>query len=263
MGLSSEASVAARDRLAAVLAPDVLDALEELVAERVAAGLAALEASRTDGPAWLTLGTGGRPARLLAGRGADAGQPWPARPDGRGAASTSRPRPWPSSRDRRTMRRDNEMAPARREPPEARPRKGYSRDAVILDGSPSRRPVYTGDRRVPGLYERTLADGSTVYDAAFRLGGKVRRHRLEARTKTDAIAELRALQVDHARGEPHRSPAAGLTLAELARDYLAHCGRARTRPTRAGAVRRARWSTTTAATAPRAAAARAGAPPPS
>ena len=89
-------------------------------------------------------------------------------------------------------------------------------------GAPTRRPVHTGNRRVPGLYERTLANGSTVYDAALRLGGKVRRHRLEATTKTDAINELRALQVDYKRGETHRSPAAGLTLDELAGDYLAH-----------------------------------------
>ena len=36
----------------------------------------------------------------------------------------------------------------------------------------------------------------------------MRRQRLEAGTKTDAIAELRALQVDHARGEPHHSAGA-------------------------------------------------------
>lgn len=86
----------------------------------------------------------------------------------------------------------------------------------------ARRPVYSGNRRIPGLYERTLADGTIVYDAALRLGGQVRRRRLLARTKTDAIAELRALQVDHARGEAHRSPAEALTLNELARDYVEH-----------------------------------------
>ena len=53
----------------------------------------------------------------------------------------------------------------------------------------------------PGLYARTRADGSTVYDVALRLGGKVRRHRLTANTKTDAIAELRALQTDYSRGQ--------------------------------------------------------------
>lgn len=82
--------------------------------------------------------------------------------------------------------------------------------------------MYTGNRRVPGLYERTLADGSKVYDVALRLGGTVRRHRLSARTKTDALAELRALQVDYKRGEEYRSPAAALTVAELADDWLAH-----------------------------------------
>lgn len=89
-------------------------------------------------------------------------------------------------------------------------------------GSLTRRAVYTGSRRVPGLYERTLADGTTVYDAALRLGGQGRRRRLQARTKTDAIAELRALQVDHARGEAHRSPADAVTLADLAADYITH-----------------------------------------
>jgi integrase len=89
-------------------------------------------------------------------------------------------------------------------------------------GAATRKPVYTGSRRVPGLYERTLADGSKVYDVALRLGGTVRRHRLSARTKTDALAELRALQVDYKRGQEYRSPAAALTVAELADDWLAH-----------------------------------------
>lgn len=43
-----------RERLAAVLAPDLLDALNELVADRVAAELARLDANR-DRPSWLTL----------------------------------------------------------------------------------------------------------------------------------------------------------------------------------------------------------------
>jgi integrase len=93
-----------------------------------------------------------------------------------------------------------------------------------LHGSLSRRPVYTGNRRIPGLYERRLVDGRIVYDAAVRLGAKVRRHRLEAKTKTDAIAEIRALQVDYARGEPHRSPATSPTVGEVAACWLAHLG---------------------------------------
>jgi hypothetical protein len=84
------------------------------------------------------------------------------------------------------------------------------------------RPVYSGTRRVPGLYERTLSNGADVYEARLRLGGKVRRHRLKATTKTDAITELRALQVDYTRGENHRSPASALTVEDLAGDWLAH-----------------------------------------
>lgn len=89
-------------------------------------------------------------------------------------------------------------------------------------GAGSRRAVFTGNRRVTGLYERTLADGSSVFEARLRLGGQVRRHRLVARTKTDAIAELRDLQTDYARGEQNRSPAAAVTVAELAADWLVH-----------------------------------------
>ena len=88
-------------------------------------------------------------------------------------------------------------------------------------GAASRAPVFSGNRRVPGLYQRRLADGSTVYEVAARLGGKVRRHRLRATTKTDAIHELRALQVDYERGEQHRSPSAAVTVAELLGDFTA------------------------------------------
>jgi integrase len=89
-------------------------------------------------------------------------------------------------------------------------------------GAGSRRQVYSGNRRVSGLYERRLANGSTVYEAAFWYGGRTRRHRLEAQTKTDAIAELRNLRTDYARGEQYRSPAAALTVDELTADWLAH-----------------------------------------
>ena len=37
-------------------------------------------------------------------------------------------------------------------------------------GAASRRPVFSGNRRIEGLYERTLADGSVVYEARLRLG---------------------------------------------------------------------------------------------
>ena len=89
-------------------------------------------------------------------------------------------------------------------------------------GARSRRPVYLGSHRVAGLYERTNADGTTVYEVAQRLAGKVRRQTLTARTKTDAINEQRALQVDYYRGELQRSPAATPTVAELCHDWLTH-----------------------------------------
>jgi integrase len=87
-------------------------------------------------------------------------------------------------------------------------------------GATSRQPVYSGTRRIPGLYERTLANGATVFEAATRLDGKVTRRRLTAGTKTDAIRELEALRVDTARGEVHRSPTLTPTLRELAAEFL-------------------------------------------
>ena len=103
-------------------------------------------------------------------------------------------------------------------------------------GAQSRRPVYSGTRRIPGLYERTLADGSTVYEAALRLGGKVRRHRLEARTKTDAIAELRSAagRLRPRRGSTARPPRPSPSPSSRA-DYLAHL-RARVGDTRSAAT---------------------------
>lgn len=89
-------------------------------------------------------------------------------------------------------------------------------------GAATRRPVYSGSRRISGLYERTLADGSTVFEAALRLGGTVRRRRLAARTKTDAVAELRALQTDYERGEEYRSPSAAVNVRDLVEDFVAH-----------------------------------------
>jgi integrase len=68
-------------------------------------------------------------------------------------------------------------------------------------GAGSRRPVYSGNRRVRGLHERTLADGTIVYEARLRIDGKDSTIVLEAITKTDAIHELEALRVDRQRGE--------------------------------------------------------------
>jgi integrase len=68
-----------------------------------------------------------------------------------------------------------------------------------------------------------LKDGTTVYEAHGRMGGKLRRHTLNAQTKTDAITELRALQTDYARGEAHRSPSAlVVAVADLACEWITH-----------------------------------------
>src|SRR4051794_34304074 len=61
-----------------------------------------------------------------------------------------------------------------------------------------------------------------LFEVAQRLGGKVQRHGLGAATRTDAINEQRALQVDYARGEQHRSPSPALTVDDVACDWLAY-----------------------------------------
>ena len=101
------------------------------------------------------------------------------------------------------------MAPARQTPPEARTPGGHPMTKQVC-GAHSRRPVHSGTHRIRGLWERERADGTTVFEFAGRLGGSFHRHTLQASTKTDAIRELEALHVDYQRGEPHRSPAAGL-----------------------------------------------------
>ena len=89
-------------------------------------------------------------------------------------------------------------------------------------GPQSRRPVYSGTRRVAGLYERTLANCSSVFEAALRVNGQVIRRRLDATTKTDAMREVERLRVDWERGELHRSKVLSPTLAELADEYVAN-----------------------------------------
>lgn len=84
-------------------------------------------------------------------------------------------------------------------------------------GSLTRRPVYTGNRRVPGLYERALANGATVYEARRRFAGQIKRHRLQAAAKTDAINELQGQLRLHVLPLLGRLPAAELTVADVRR----------------------------------------------
>ena len=90
-------------------------------------------------------------------------------------------------------------------------------------GATSRQPVYSGKTRVRGLWQRRLADGSTVFEGRLRLDGRDCKVPLQAATKTDAIRELESLRVDRDRGERrHRSLAP--TLDELAGEWLEQLG---------------------------------------
>jgi integrase len=89
-------------------------------------------------------------------------------------------------------------------------------------GPSSRRPVYSGKRRIPGLYERRRADGSTAYEARYRRNGSTPKLVvLDATTKSDAIAELQALRVDGRRGDPLRTRSLVPTLEEVGESWIA------------------------------------------
>jgi integrase len=88
--------------------------------------------------------------------------------------------------------------------------------------SDPRTPVFTGTKRVPGLFEHTNAKGDTVFTARLRQdGGPPRRVTLDARNKTDAIRELEELRVDRRRGAPVRTGSLVPTVAEVTADFLA------------------------------------------
>jgi integrase len=90
-------------------------------------------------------------------------------------------------------------------------------------GARSRRPVYVGKRRVPGLYERTLAGGNVAYEARIRLAGGTQRHvLLDATSKSEAVAELRALRVDDERGQAPQTRSLVVSVDEAAERWLDH-----------------------------------------
>jgi integrase len=91
----------------------------------------------------------------------------------------------------------------------------------VSHGARSRRPVFSGNRRVRGLHERTLANGTTVYESRLRIDRRDRWLVLEAQTKTDAIHEHEALRVDRQRGET-RHDRLSPTTDEIAADLIAH-----------------------------------------
>src|SRR6266516_4824197 len=58
----------------------------------------------------------------------------------------------------------------------------------------TRRPVESRGRRVPGLYERTTTTGRRTFEFVGRLDGRVRTVKLDASTKSDAMAEAESLR---------------------------------------------------------------------
>ena len=81
-------------------------------------------------------------------------------------------------------------------------------------GASTRTPVVHGGRRLPGLHERVLKDGTVVYEARLRIDGKDRRVVLEATTKFDAVREYENLRADRNRGVEHEHPLLNPTVAE-------------------------------------------------
>ena len=86
----------------------------------------------------------------------------------------------------------------------------------------TRRQVRHGGRLIESLWQRQLKDGTTVFEASLRIGGKKKRKVLTARTLTEAIRQLDGLRVDRNRAVAHENPLINPTVAELFDEYLAH-----------------------------------------
>jgi integrase len=81
-----------------------------------------------------------------------------------------------------------------------------------------REPVFQGKERVPGLWVRESTTG-TVYEVQKRVDGKMRRLKLRAKIKTDAINEARGLTVDIDRGDVELGDRT-VTMVALAASFL-------------------------------------------
>jgi integrase len=88
-------------------------------------------------------------------------------------------------------------------------------------GARTREPVYLGQRRIPNLWQRTLANGETAFEFVGRVDGRVLRRRLTAATKSEAVTEARGLATDRDRGELRARPTAP-TVPELRDEFLEH-----------------------------------------
>jgi integrase len=87
-------------------------------------------------------------------------------------------------------------------------------------GAQTRTPVEHGGRRVPGLHQRTLRDGSTVFEARLRIEGKDRRVVLEATTKSDAVREYQGLRTDRDRGDVQENRLLNPTVDDVSDELL-------------------------------------------
>ena len=88
-------------------------------------------------------------------------------------------------------------------------------------GAATRQPVHVGERRIPNLWRRTLANGDTVFEFVGRVDGRVLRRRLTASTKSEAVTEARGVTTDRDRGELRARPTAP-TVPELRDEFLDH-----------------------------------------
>ena len=88
--------------------------------------------------------------------------------------------------------------------------------------NPTRTPVESRGRRVPGLYERTTRSGRRTYEYVGRLNGRVRTVKLDADTKTDAIAEAETLRSGVRDKRIEISADRRKTVRDAVAEYLAH-----------------------------------------
>ncbi len=91
----------------------------------------------------------------------------------------------------------------------------------VSHGATTRVPVHVGQRRIPNLWQRTLADGSVVFEFAGKVDGRVLRRRLAATNKTDAATEAGGLTTDRDRGIL-RVGADAPTITALRDEWLSH-----------------------------------------
>lgn len=94
---------------------------------------------------------------------------------------------------------------------EARENEGSQVTAV------QRTPVVSRGRRVPGLYVRATNDGREVFEYRARLEGRVVTYKPEARSRTEAVAELEQLRSEVRKGGLAMTDRR-MTLAQLSTD---------------------------------------------